>query len=91
MTMNELLIQAMNICNHINGVYDVDIYAPDDITIMFKNSKGYKYIINYQSKLNGHVYEKYINYITCLACDERSSELDYTQEELNDMLKKVNK
>lgn len=91
MTMQELLIQSMNICNHIVGVYDVDIYAPDDITIMFKNSKGYKYIVDFQIKLNGHVYEKYINFITYMATDERFSELDYTQEELNDMLKKVNK
>lgn len=90
MTMQELLIQSVNISNKITGVYNMDVTTPDNITILFKNTKGDKYAVDYTITLEGHNYIKTINFISCFQCDERFSNLDYSQEELNDMLKKVN-
>lgn len=91
MTMQELLIQAVNISNRITGVYNMDVTTPDNISVMFKNSKGEKYAVDYTITLEGHNYNKTINFISCFKCDERFSSLDYSQEELKMMLERVNK
>lgn len=91
MTMQELLIQSINISNRITGVYNIECMLPDNISLIFKNSKGDKYAVDYTITLQGHNYIKTINFISCFQCDERFSSLDYLQEKLKNMLERVNK
>lgn len=91
MSIQELLVQAMNIANKITGVYNMDVTTPDSITLLFKNTKGDKYAVDFKITLEGHEYIKTINFISCFQCDERFSILDYSQEELKMMLERVNK
>ena len=92
MTMQELLIQSINISHTIIGVYNVDVTTPDNVSLLFKNTNGDNYCVDYNIILDGHNYIKTINFISRITNPyERFSSLDYTQEELNDMLKKVNK
>lgn len=91
MTMQELLIQSINISNRITGVYNMDITTPDNITITFKNSKGNEYAVDYKITLEGHNYIKTINFISDFKSYERYSNLDYSQLSLKMMLERVNK
>ena len=93
LSIQELLVQAMNIANRLSGVFDVEVSntGSNTIDIMFKNSKGIDYAVCYDVELNGHLYEKTICFISNLTEHEKFSEMDYTQESLNKMLEWVNK
>ena len=93
LSIQELLVQAMNIANRYSGVISVEVSkgGTNSIDIMFKNSKDVTYNVSYEIELNGHLYEKKICLISNLTKHERFSELDYTQESLKKMIEWVNK
>ena len=93
MSIQELLVQAMNIANRLSGVFSVDVSnaGSNTIDIIFKNSKDKDYAICYEVELNGHLYNKTICFISNLTDHERFTDRDYTQESLKKMLEWVNK
>lgn len=91
MTMQELLIQSINISNRITGVYNMDVTTPDNISLIFKNTNGDTYAVDFTITLKGHDYIKTINFISSFNCIERFSNLDYTQEKLKMILERLNK
>ena len=93
MSIQELLVQAMNLANRLSGVFSVNVSnaGSNTIDIIFKNSKGKDYAVCYDVELNGHLYNKTICFISNLTDHERFTERDYTQESLKKMLEWVNK
>lgn len=94
MTIQELLVQAMNVANRLSGVTSVEVSkygSSNSIDITFKNSIGDSYNVTYDVTLEGHTYNKTISLISNLSKHESLSELDYSQDYLKMMLERVNK
>lgn len=103
MSMNEILIQAMNISSKFSNVKTVECNKEDNIQIVFDNSVGRRYLVIYDInvvkrypdiygfiRLVKRKYEKSIRIIYDYNLDVRYSSLDYSQEELEKKLKEVN-
>lgn len=94
MSIQELLVQAMNVANRLSGITSVEVSkygSSNSIDITFKNSVGDSYNVNYDVTLEGHTYNKTISLISNLSRRERFSELDYSQDDLKMILERVNK
>ena len=93
LSIQELLVQAMNLANRFSGVISVDVSkaGSNTIDITFRNSKSKEYNVCYDVELSGHIYEKKICLISNLTDHEKFSEMDYTQESLQKMIEWVNK
>ena len=78
MSIQELLVQAMNVANRISGVTSVEVSkygSSNSIDITFKNSSGESYNVTYDVTLEGHTYNKTISLISNLSRRDRYSEL----------------
>ena len=93
LSIQELLVQAMNMANRLSGVFSVEVSraGSNSIDIMFTNSKGKDYAVCYDVEVDGNLYNKTICFISNLTDHERFTERDYSQESLKKMLEWVNK
>ena len=90
MSIDELLIQALNISLKFTNVTNVECDTISNrVEFTFISGNGNKWFVSYSIQKIGSLYIKTIELLYSYALDVRYSTLDYSQEELKEILKKA--
>ena len=87
MSMEELLIQGLNLTCKFNKVISMNFSKPNLIEVTFVSNNDARWCVEYSIERVGSLYIKYINWILSLETNARYSKLDYEQDALVKTLK----